>query len=48
MAEIRSVTVKNVQNCLEGMGLDFSKCNQFKAQWERQQQLNILNTVKEV
>ena len=31
MAEIRSVTPENVQECLEDIGLDFHKNNKFKA-----------------
>ena len=40
---LRSVTPKNVQQCLEGMGLDFSKYNQLKAYQQRERHLYILH-----
>ena len=47
-AEVRSVTPGDVQQCLEGMGLDFSKYNQFKANQHRQRKLNSLNEIEKL
>ena len=44
--EIRSVTPENVQQCLEGMGFDFSKYSQFNAHQQRQRHLNTLNEIE--
>ena len=42
-AEIRSVTLENVQECLEDMGLDISEYIKFKARWRRHQHMNMLD-----
>ena len=39
---------EDVQKCLEGMGLDFSKCNKFEAEQHRKQYLNTLTTIEDV
>ena len=47
-AEIKSVTPKNVQECLQDMGLDFSKYKKFKASLQKHQCINMLNKVEEI
>ena len=46
--EIRSVTPENVQECLESIGLDFSKYNKFRAWQKRHHWLNTLQTIEEI
>ena len=48
MAKIRSVTPENVQECLEDMGLDFSKYNKFNAQQQSHQHMNMLDKIGEM
>ena len=46
--KIRSVTPGNVQECLYDMGLDVSKHNEFKAQLQRHQWMNMLDKIEQV
>ena len=41
-AETTSVTSESVQECLDDMGLNFSKYNTFKTQLQKHQCMNIL------
>ena len=47
-AVIRSVRPGFIQQCLEGMGLEFSKYNQFKACQQRQRNLNTPHKIEEL
>ena len=44
---IRSVTPKDIQHCLDDMGLDFSKYNSVKACKQKQVNISKLIEVKE-
>ena len=47
MGDIRSVPLENVQDCLEDMGLDFSKYKKLNAEQERHWQINTLDIIEE-
>ena len=44
---MRSMICENIQLDLEGMGLDFSKYNTFKAHQQSQKYLKTLNEINE-
>ena len=46
--DIRSVNPENVQQCLEDMGLDFSKYNKFNVNRQKHKDLEYNNWIRKV